>query len=199
MRRRRDGHKIARQVVACLGAYLPDGRKAGSQTRLSKVAGIEPDILAPAAPHHALYLSADNVSRRELRKRVYVEHETLKIAVEQVGALAPERLAHEEARRGIVIESRGVELDELHVGDGRPGAPRRGDPVSGRDSRVGRDWEDLARAARRKYHRRRVVNLEFAGRRIHQQTPTHDPSYVSRSTRNGARERGCAPWRRAHR
>ena len=46
VRRRCDRHEVARQVVARLGAYLPDGREAGTQARLSKVASVEPYALS---------------------------------------------------------------------------------------------------------------------------------------------------------
>ncbi len=41
----------------------------------------------------------------------------------------------------------GMELDEFHVGDARPGAPAHGDPVAGGDVRVGGVQVHLARAA----------------------------------------------------
>ena len=79
---------------------------------------------------------------------MHAQHEALLVAVEQVGSLTAQRLGDQEAGRGVVVERRGVELDELEVGDLGARAPRRRQTVAGRDERIGGDAEDLSGAAR---------------------------------------------------
>ncbi len=158
----RDREQVARQVVAGLGARLPDRREPRAQVLLAEVARVEPDVVAAAALHDVLDLAAHDVARRELGKRVHAEHEALFVAVEQVGALASQRLGDEEARRRLVVERGGVELHELEVGDLGARAPGRGQAVAGRDERVGGDAEDLAGAAGREHDRVGPEHLELA-------------------------------------
>ncbi len=118
-----------------------------------------------------LDLAAHDIARRELGKRVDVQHEALHVAVEQVRALTSERLADKEPRRRLVIQGRRVELHELHVRDLSTRAPRGSNPVAGRHGRIGGDAKDLARSAGRQHDGVGEVRLEFARRRVHQKRP----------------------------
>jgi len=73
-----------------------------------------------------------------------VGHEALEFAIEQVRTLAAERLGDQEPYRGVTVECRWMELDELHVGDLRARPPCRCNAVAGGDSRVRRHAIDLA-------------------------------------------------------
>ena len=57
-----------------------------------------------------------------------------------------------------------MELDELHVRDSCPGAPRDGHPVARRDIRVGRVKVDLAAAAGGQHHPQCPERFDLAGR-----------------------------------
>ena len=77
-------------------------------------------------------------------------HEPLAGAVDQERALAAHRLGDERllAARSVAEPEHGrVELHELQVRDVGARAQRQGDPVAGRDRRVGRGGVDLAHAA----------------------------------------------------
>ncbi len=89
---------------------------------------------------------ADDVARGEL------VDEPLPSVVVQERAVPAQRLRQQWSRHGRVVQGGRVELDELHVGHRDPGAQRHGDPVAGGLGRVGRDGEQLPRAARGEHH-----------------------------------------------
>ena len=66
--------------------------------------------------------------------------------------MASKRLGQQWTRHRRVVQRRGVELEELEVGHGDPGAQRHGDAVAGGLGWVGRHGEELARAARGQHH-----------------------------------------------
>lgn len=77
-------------------------------------------------------------------------HEPRAVGVDQVRALAPDRLGDQRLLAlgvGAEEEDGRVELDELQVGDLGPGAQGERHAVAGGDGRVGGGREDLAHAA----------------------------------------------------
>ncbi|CAM5665473.1 hypothetical protein SVIOM74S_01346 [Streptomyces violarus] len=83
-------------------------------------------------------------------------HEAHAVGVDQVGALAADRLGDQRLlalRVGAQEEDRRVELDELQVAHLGARAQRQGHAVARGDGRVGRRREDLAHAAGRQDHR----------------------------------------------
>jgi hypothetical protein len=109
------------------------------------------DVEAAVGGRGALELgvdgAGDDVARRQRASRVVGIHEGPPLAVDQHGALAAYRLADEEVLGLGVVEAGGVELDELHVGDGRPRTPSYGHAVAGGDVGVAGVEVDLAAAA----------------------------------------------------
>ena len=103
------------------------------QVLVAQVARVEPHVVATAPVHDPLDLARDHIAGCELCERVHAEHEALLVAVEQVGALASQRLGDQESRATIVVERGGMELHELHVGDLGARTPRSCDAVAGRD------------------------------------------------------------------
>ena len=69
------------------------------------------------------------------------------MAVDDGGALAAQRLGEQRHRVVAHRQRRGVELDELEVGEPRAGARRHSEPVAGGLDRVGGARIDAAEAA----------------------------------------------------
>ena len=68
----------------------------------------------------------------------------------------------QERRRPGIVERRGMELDELHVGDRRAGPVRHRDAVARRDGRIGRVEIDLSQPAGGEHDDRREKRLDLA-------------------------------------
>src|ERR1700730_6865272 len=94
-------------------------------------------VLADAAPladfdgHRARY----HIARRKVfyRRRIAL-HETLALGIGEVTAVAPRAFGNEAA---CTVNSRGMELDELHVLQGKPCAQHHGVAVAGAGVRRG--------------------------------------------------------------
>src|SRR5690606_36238310 len=102
-----------------------DRRKPGRHVR--EVAGVKEDMLCPGAGHHPVDGLGDDVPRRKLGELVLTHHEALAIGVDKMRSLTAHRLADQgllrDMRRAVTeIERRRVELNELDVGNCRPGA-----------------------------------------------------------------------------
>ena len=69
------------------------------------------------------------------------------------GPFPPDRLRDEVARRAPAEEDGGVELDELHIGEERPGPERHRYPLTGGDGRVRALPVEAPGAAGRQDHR----------------------------------------------
>ena len=80
-----------------------------------------------------------------------------------MGALAAQRLRQEEPRRARHIESRGMKLHELQVGDPCSGEPPEHDAVAGGDRRVRGFRKHLPGTASGQEHRRGFDDV-FTGR-----------------------------------
>jgi hypothetical protein len=108
----------------------------------------EEDAVVAGALHLGVDRPGHHVPRPQRGHRVVLLHERLAGAQPQHPALAPERLADQEALRVRVVQARRVELEELHVRDARPGPVGHRHPVAGADVRVAGVQVDLARPAR---------------------------------------------------
>ena len=84
-----------------------------------------------------------------------LEHEALAGAVDQLRALAAQRLGGERRRIAADVERGRVELHELRVGDHRAGARRHAEAVAFRLRRVGGDGVEMADAAGGEHDRAR--------------------------------------------
>ena len=99
----------------------------------------------PALPHHRVGdCTGDDIAGGELAVGMSVQGEAASGVVDEHGALATDGFRHQE-RLGR-SEHGGVELHELQIGDGRPGAQGHGDAIAGRDTRIGRVREEVPRA-----------------------------------------------------
>lgn len=148
------------RLVDRVDAVGPAGRQDGGEAPLphlgAEVAGVEVHVLGAVQLRLAGDGLGDDVARGELRHLVLPEHEARTGRVDEVGALAPYRLRHQgllALRPGAEEEDRGVELDELEVGDLRAGPQCERHTVAGGDRRVGGGREDLAHAAGGEDHR----------------------------------------------
>ena len=92
-----------------------------------------------------------------------VEHEPLALGVAQDAAVTAHRLGDQDPLDRRRPDHAGrVELDELHIEQGRSGPQRERVTVAGVLPRVGRDLERLADPAGRKHHGRRAEQHEPA-------------------------------------
>ncbi len=144
-RHHRDG--LHRHVHAELLDGGVDVGEVLEQERLGQVRHVEEGAVVAAPLDLGVDGAGHDVARGQLLARVVAGHEGLAGGVAQDAALAAQRLGDEEAL-GLGVEERGgVELEELHVGDGRSGPPRHGHAVAGPDVRAGGVEVDLAGAA----------------------------------------------------
>ena len=90
--------------------------------------------------HAGRHGAAHHVAGRQL------VDEALAVTVAQERAVAAQRLGEQRAGHGRVVQRRGVELHELHVGRRDTGPQRHGHAVAGGLRRVGGDREELAGA-----------------------------------------------------
>ena len=97
--------------------------------------------------------TGNDVARRELGIGMDGEHETLAEIVDEDRSLTPDGLGDKRHRVASDRERRRVELDELHVGQHRPGARGHCDTVSGRFNRIGRISIEPAHSARGEHDR----------------------------------------------
>ena len=126
------------------------------------------------ARHLRRHRPAHDVARREL------VDEPLAGRVAQERAMAAERLGEERSRHRGMVQRRRVELHELDVADRHAGTQRDREPVAGRGRRVRRHLEELARAAGREDHARRlelvaaacVADREAVARAVLDEQPT---------------------------
>ena len=155
MRGRRDRDQVR--------ARVHPGGQAGGRDRgepvghVRQVAGVQEHMVGTGGPQLPEDPLRDHVAGCQLGQFVLADHEALAVRVDEVGTLAAQRLRHQrllvDDGRTAEVQRRGVELDELDVGDHRTGPKRHRHSVAGGDHRVRGDREDLAHAAGRQYHR----------------------------------------------
>ncbi len=146
-------------------------REVLDEEGLPQVSHVEEDAVVAAPLQLGVDAQRHHVARRQLAARVVALHEGLARLVAQDAALAAQRLADEEALRLRMVEHRGVELDELEVGDGRPRPVRHGDAVARRHVGVRGIEVDLAGAARRQHHRLGHEGVDLAAARVQRVGP----------------------------
>ena len=120
-----------------------DGGKALPQKGAIEVAGVEPHVVGLVAVEDAPHMPHHHVARRQFGPRVRADHEPLAGVVEQVGALAPQRLGDQQGGVLLAVERRRMELHELHVAHHGARPVGHGVAVARRDQRVGGAREHL--------------------------------------------------------
>ena len=112
------------------------------------------DVQVDAVVAVGLHLVVDgarhDVAGGEILQRVVALHEGGAVAAPEDRTLAAHRLRDQERAGARVVQGGRVELHELHVGHGRAGAVRHGDPVAGGNVRVAGVEVDLAGPSRGK-------------------------------------------------
>ena len=161
VRRRDDRDQILRHVDAELHALLVDVRESRHQVGAALLADVEEHAVVARPLHLGVDGPRHDIARCERATRIVLLHEFLAVLVDQDRALAAYRLGNEKTLRLRMIETRRMELDELHVLDLRPRTPRERDAVSGRRIGIARVEVDLAAPACRENRVRRPdrVNL----------------------------------------
>ena len=147
--RARPESRSRREVQPGAPAGLRDQRKPPVHERRIQPVQRQEDRRRPIALRFAHDGARDAIARREIPGRIVARHERLARGVDQARPLAAQRLRQQEPGLPRHLQRRRMKLDELEIGDGRPGPVRDRDAVAGRDRRVRRLAEDLPGAARR--------------------------------------------------
>ena len=108
--------------------------------------GVEPNVVRALVDHRREDAAGHDVAGQEL------VDEAVAVRVAQHGAVATQRLGQQRTRDARVVEGGRMELEELQVRDGHPGAQCHRHAVSGGDGRVGRDREQLSGTTRGEQH-----------------------------------------------
>jgi hypothetical protein len=154
--------RVARDVDAELQAALVNRGEVRLDERRPFVRDVEVHAVDAVLLDLEVDRAGDDVARGELRALVVARHEAFPVGELQDPALAAHRLGDQERLRVRVEEAGRMELDELHVRDLRPRAPRHGDAVAARRVRVGGEEIDLPGAARRDDGEARADGLDPA-------------------------------------
>ena len=127
---------------------LVDHREVSLRLLGVLVSHVEVDAGLASYLHLVVDSTGDDVARSEAATLVVLLHEGGAILVAEDAAVAAHSLGDEEARLlARVVETRRVELDELHTLDNTLGAEGHSDAVTRGDRRVRRDLVDVADAA----------------------------------------------------
>src|SRR5262245_52025519 len=116
MSRRGDRYQLSKRIHSSDSTDRRDGGKSLSQA--GHMTSVEVDVGAPAGSHAAKDRLGDDVSRGKFGQFVLAEHEPNPIAIDQVGALPAQRLAHQRLLGARETghpfgEGGGMELNEL--------------------------------------------------------------------------------------
>ena len=121
------------------------GKTAAYELRVL-VGDIEKDRLGPAFFHLGVDGSGDHIAAGQVAAGIIVPHEWPPVTIDQDPALAAYRFGNQKILGGGMIETGGMELDELHVGNGGPGPVSHGNAIAGGDIGVAGVEVDLTRA-----------------------------------------------------
>ena len=162
VRRRDDRNQVLRHVDPELHALVVDVRESRHQVGAALLADVEEHAVVARPLHLGVNRASHDVARRERAARIVLLHELLAVLVDKHRALAAHRLGDEEPLRLRMVEAGRMELDELHVLDLRPRAPRKRNAVPGRRVGIARVEVHLAAAARRENRVRRTDRVDLA-------------------------------------
>ncbi len=114
---RSDRDKVGGDVHPQPQAGGVDLGEAAANPIRAQVTDVEEDVVGVVTLHLRPDGAGDHVAGRQLGLRVALHHEAPAAGVDQDAAFAAHRLADQEAGRPLFPERRGVELEELHVGE----------------------------------------------------------------------------------
>eukprot|EP00754_Rhynchopus_humris_P011124 Rhum_TRINITY_DN14212_c1_g1::Rhum_TRINITY_DN14212_c1_g1_i1::g.73847::m.73847 len=143
-----NGHRLLAHVDAGEGhRVLGDAGQLRRELLLLEVVQLEVHVVLLGATATALkdlegHGARDDVTRRQvLQRRRVTLHETLALRVDEQTALGAAALRHQHTR---AVDAGGVELHELHVGEGQTRAGSHGQTVAG--ARLGRRAREVGTA-----------------------------------------------------
>lgn len=183
---RGDRDRLGDRVDAVGAAGGQDRREAVLPHVRPEVPGVQVHVLGALFLHAPRDALGDDVPGRQFGQFVLPQHEALTVRVDEVGALASDRLGDERllALRVRAEEQHGrVELHEFQVGDLGARPQRQRHAVAGGHRRVGGRREDLAHAAGREDHGGRVDGSHAVVLAL-----SHDVQGHTRRTAVGVRE-----------
>src|SRR3954465_5551125 len=105
--------------------------------------------------------SCHDIPRREFSSRIVAGHEALRFAIQQMSALASQRLGEKESRSSGNEECSRMELHKFHVTQQGASAVRHGNSVGGCNRWIGGVAKNLAHAASRKQNSGSVTGVRF--------------------------------------
>ena len=111
------------------------------------MADVQVHAVRTNALHFVVYGSGHNISRGKFAAFVKALHEALTVGQAQNTALTADGFGNQKRTRMWVIQTRGVELVELHVCDATACTPCHGDAVASRAVRIAGIQIDFAGAA----------------------------------------------------
>ena len=124
---------------------------------------VEVNALFAAAFHLGIDRAGDNVARGEFLLGVVELHEAAAAGVDEDAALAAHGFGDEEGFYRGVVEAGRVKLDELHVRNGRAGAPGHRHAVAGGHIGIGRVEINLPATAGGEDSDRRAEGFDRSG------------------------------------
>jgi hypothetical protein len=132
---RNDRNEVPGRVYSARFAESKDSGKTSAETppQLSRI-----EVNAASLLPLTIDLACNDVARRELSETMTLDHESVASVVDENRAFSSDCFGDESERIFRSLERRWMELNELHVGKGDPGAMRNGVTVAGRNLGIGR-------------------------------------------------------------
>ena len=160
---RHDGDALLRDVDAVREALGVDVREVVLRLLGVLVRHVEQDVVLAAHLHLVVDGAGHDVARRQRQAWVVLLHELLAVQRAQYAAVAAHGLGDEEVRMvARVVERRGVELHELHVGHRALGAVHHRYAVARGHGRIGRRLVDGTDAAGRHHRYLGQIGVDLA-------------------------------------
>ena len=144
--RRDDRDLVPRHVDAEVRAGLRQVRKAFQDAVPVEMPQIQEDARVAAALQLLVDGARHDIARGQFRQGMIARHEPVVVSGHQVGPLPADGLRYQERFRLRMIETGGMELDELEVGQVGAGPVRHRHAVARRDIRIGGIGVDLPAA-----------------------------------------------------
>src|SRR5207245_2269241 len=114
---RMHGSSFARNVDSIGEASLMNAGKAAANERGASGGKIEPHVGSGRPSHFGDDRSGNNIARREISERVIALHERFSSLVAQHRALSAQSFRQKKPGRALDVQSGGMELNELDIGD----------------------------------------------------------------------------------
>jgi hypothetical protein len=119
-------------------------RKASQHCPAGQMCHVEENVAHSGLAHLVYYAACDDVPGSKVAFRGIVLHEGMAVTVAKDAPLSPDRLGDQEWGYARQAEGGWVKLEELHVGDFGPCPIGESNAITGGNSRVRVELEELA-------------------------------------------------------